>query len=100
MAGSSSDDLTEYHKANSVSVLNEIGTNREPFEWKRCNQNSYDFFFQVILHTFLRTSIQFLLGPVICSLYCLRVKVLGTFGFQDKDENEYEIWLPVFSENS
>ena len=32
MAGSSSDDLTEYRKANSVSVLNEIGTNREPFQ--------------------------------------------------------------------
>ena len=77
-----------------------MGTNREPFQWKRCNQNSYDFF-QVILHTFLHTSIQFLLGPVICSLYiACRVKVLRTFGFQDKDENEYEIWLPVFRENT
>ena len=25
---------------------------------------------------------------------------LGTFRFLDADENEYEIWLPVFTENS
>ena len=25
---------------------------------------------------------------------------LGTFRFQDEDDNEYEIWLPIFSENT
>ena len=25
---------------------------------------------------------------------------IGTFRFYDKDENEYESWLPVFSENT
>ena len=27
-------------------------------------------------------------------------RTLGTFRFQDEDENEYEIWLPVFSEKT
>ena len=26
--------------------------------------------------------------------------ILGTFRFKDKDENEYEIWMSVFSENT
>ena len=25
---------------------------------------------------------------------------IGTFRFYDEDENEYEFWLPVFSENT
>ena len=32
----------------------------------------------------------------------VRVNLIGTFRFwdEDEDENEYETWLPVFSENT
>ena len=32
--------------------------------------------------------------------YALLFLLIGTFRFYDEDESEYEIWLPVFRENS